>query len=233
MPRQLAKKSIDLITNGNSKSYQSSPIRISGNSGFSLFELVVFIISVAIIYSYAANRFSEFPAQAERANFTAIIAQLQTSINLELMFGMGAGGLQNAGLLAGINPMDLMLSPPINYLGALSSPDPVGLPRRSWYFDLNTEELVYLVNDASGVFVEYNGSRVATDILRFKVSVANRKFDPVTGLDASVAARAYPERVVATHEEFGGILLQPVFPFVWAPGNAQELDATAFLVNSQ
>ena len=92
-------------------------INFQKHAGFSLFELVVFIISIAIIYAYATNRFAEFPGQAERANFMAVTTQLQTGVNLEMMMALGSGRVTSLEQFEGVNPMDLMLSAPTNYLG--------------------------------------------------------------------------------------------------------------------
>lgn len=222
-----------MITNPRCKISRPSPNRIVGNSGFSLFELVAFIISVAIIYAYAANRFGAFPAQAERANFTAILSTLQSGLNLELMFGMNGSGLQHPEALEGINPMDLMLSPPSNYLGAFSEIDPLELPRRSWYFDLDNEELVYLASNASGLYLKLNDRSVATDSLRFKVRAARRKTGSSTGLGATIVAAINPLDENSTEEQFGGVLIQPVFPFIWLPGEEDDLYSTALTASSR
>ena len=72
--------------NRSGKQSQRRELKLAGSGGFSLFELVVFIICVAIIYASAANRFSDFPGEAERANFLAVSAQIQADA--------GAGGLR-------------------------------------------------------------------------------------------------------------------------------------------
>ena len=190
--------------------------------GFSLFELVVFIISVAIIYAFAANRFTSFPAQAERANFIAITTQLQSSLNLELMtvLARGRGGM--AGVFEGINPMDLLLQPPANYLGSFRSPDPSRMDRRSWYFDAGREELVYLINDMGGVFLDLNNVPIPTQEIRFKVRIANGEVDKRTGLDTTLAERAGNVPRYARQSRVSGVLLQPIIPFIWGDFDESE-----------
>jgi len=207
-------------------------MKIKGNSGFSLFELVVFIISVAIIYAYAANRFSEFPAQAERANFTAIFTQLQSGITLESMFGGNGGIIQDPSILEGINPMDLLLSTPSNYLGAFDVADEDEMSRRSWYFDKTRNELVYLVNDVGGVYLEINGTLIPTDSLHFKVKAMYREIDAATGLDAAIANRTSPSYSKDASGRFSGMLLQPVIPFVWGEEVEEELMSSALASTS-
>ncbi|MEX2470103.1 MAG: hypothetical protein WD396_10135 [Pseudohongiellaceae bacterium] len=196
--------------------------------GFSLFELVVFIISVAIIYAYAANRFSDFPGQAERANFLAVTTQLNSAISLELNFGVGLGRISSPEILEGANPMDLMLEPPRNYLGAFANVDVANLERRSWYFDRSQEELVYLVNDDRGVYLLRDGGRVPTNEIRFAMQAKYRQYDRATGLPLSIVerdGRQVPEQQRV--RKLDGILLQPVTPFEWRAQDPEALLETA------
>lgn len=183
--------------------------------GFSLFELVAFIISVAIIYAFAANRFSDFPAQAERANFIAITTQLQSSLNLELMAVLARGHGSMADVFEGVNPMDLLLQPPSNYLGSFNNPDPSRLDRRSWYFDERSEELVYRINDIGGVFLELNNVPIPTEEIRFKVRLSSGQVDERTGLDIVLAERAGEVPEGSRRTRVTGVVLLPVIPFIW------------------
>jgi hypothetical protein len=187
------------------------------SGGFSLFELVVFIISVAIIYAVAANRFSKFPEAAERANFLAVTTQIQAGVSLETTLGVAAGGAQNMSRYVGANPMEMLLSPPRNYLGAFDIVDGSELPRRSWYFDLHRGELVYLVNDSENVYFLVNGEQVPTDEIRFEITVNYRYENIQTGavianfdeLDArELQGEGYKRR-------FSGVMIQPVTPYQW------------------
>lgn len=197
--------------------YQASRLdRWHRVQGFSLFELVVFIISVAIIYAYAANRFQEFPGQAERANFLAVTTQIQSAINLEMMYGVGVGRISSPQRLEGANPMDLMLEPPSNYLGAYDIVDTSRLDRRTWYFDRGSQELVYLVNDASGVALLINGVEVPTDEIRFKLVADFGMHDRESGLP--VRALESAGQTVAEEDQeraFNGIVMRPVIPYKW------------------
>lgn len=200
---------------------------VSRQKGFSLFELVVFIISVAIIYAYAANRFAGFPAEAERANFQAIAAQLQTAINIELMVGVGSGRISDSSLIVGSNPMDFLLEAPSNYLGAYNGVDDSALERRSWYFDLARGELVYLINDASGAYLELSSGDLPTQEIRFKIVADYSEFDRRTGLPLSVVGRGEAgidesDRV----RKLAGILMRPVFPYRWESGVIADFAAT-------
>jgi len=196
--------------------------------GFSLFELVVFIILVAIIYATAANRFADFPGQAERANFLAVTTQLQTAINLEMMIGLGTGRIRSAERMDGVNPMDLMLQPPSNYIGVFDLVDRERVQRRTWYFDRSRGELVYLVNDTTGVYLVNNGIDVPTDEIRFRIMVEYGEEDMRSGLPVEIAENdgsiVPPEN---RRTRLRGVLLRPVFPYKWGGADADTLIAEA------
>ena len=185
-------------------------------SGFSLFELVVFILSVAIIYSLAANRFAAFPGQAERANFLAVATQIQTAVNLEMIAGLGSGRLASTEELAGANPMELLLEPPSNYLGAFSNLETETVVRRSWYFDEIRNELVYLVNDPTGVFLIQDGVAVPAPEVRFSLMADYSVFDRISNLPVNIVERDGKEVAQANRvEKFKGIVFRPVVPYRW------------------
>ena len=195
------------------------------SGGFSLFELVAFIIVSAIIYSVAVNRFSEFPAAAERANFQAVLTQVQTGVSLETMLGLSTGSIRSMQDYIGLNPMDLLLKPPSNYLGAFDALNVAETQRRSWYFDNRTRELVYLVNASENVFLLQNSIAVPTDELRFGIVMTYR--DPVTlknvtsdELEALNEERGRSEGLEPVEIEqlkarTSGVVLRPVTPYRW------------------
>ena len=198
------------------------------SGGFSLFELVVFIISVAIIYAYAANRFAEFPGQAERANFMAVLTQLQTGVNFEMMMAVGTGRVGSVDKLEGVNPMDLMLEAPTNYLGVLSSAQAAESSRRSWYFDPATEELVYLINDVGGAYIVVDAISYPADELRFKLVADYSEVDRVSGLPVHIAER--DGSTVAEENikrRLNGVVLRPSTPYQWQKGVEEALIESA------
>jgi len=204
------------------------------SEGFSLFELVVFIIAVAIIYATAANRFSQFPAQAERANFLAVVTQLQAGVNLEMMFSL-AGGRQSSvsSSLEGANPMDLMLETPRNYIGAFDLVDKDQLPRRIWYFDKDRQELVYLANTTEGVFLVSDGINIPTDEIRFQLVAVYREEDATTGLPVEISEATGNEISSENRRSrLNGVAMRPSIPFIWGGVEQDEFVQTATSENS-
>ena len=187
------------------------------DAGFSLFELTVFIISVAIIYATAANRFADFPEQAERANFLAVTTQLQSGVNLELMLAMAEDSLVNIAAYENSNPMELMLETPSNYLGEFDFVDSASIQRRSWYYDSRNQELVYLVNNAENVYLLIDDELVASDEIRFRIEIRYRG-ESLPDQDSVAAVELGPEStVVRKRGSLSGMLLRPVLPYQWNP----------------
>lgn len=191
-------------------------------AGFSIFELVVFIISSAIIYSYAANQFSSFPGEAERANFLAVSTQIQTGVNMELMFGLKAFSGAPVERYEGANPMDLMLEPPSNYLGAFGSVDSSSLPRRSWFFDATRKELVYLVNDATQVYLIQNGNSIQSNEIRFKITADYSEVDAETGIPVDIGGLESQSK-----QRLNGVVFRPTIPYQWGTVGEANLVAAA------
>lgn len=187
-----------------------------------MFELVVFIISVAIIYAYAANRFADFPEDAERANFQAVMTQLQSGVSLEFMLGMGRAS-RSLESFEGANPMDLMLNPPANYVGAFDAIDESSLPRRSWYFNKTTQELVYLVSSPDSVYFAQDGVEYPTDHLRFRLAIEYRYEDSRSGLPVEVIGgrESVPDEFLK--RRVAGALISPVIPYIWGTSDADLL----------
>lgn len=197
--------------------------------GFSLFEMVVFIITTAIIYSVAVNRFSEYPAAAERASFQSVLIQLQTGINLEMMLGFQTALGANYQEFQGINPMDLMLRPPGNYLGVYNPLTATDLPRRSWYFDESSEELVYLVSSTEGVYLVRNFVDVPTSELRFKVELMYRDPDTMKTVTMTELSANTDNPDATSRARMSGVLLTPVVPFKW---EGSVLDTNELVANN-
>lgn len=162
--------------------------------GFSMFELIAYILVVSITTSVAYNRFADFPGEAERSNFMAVLMQVKAGTNMQMMNAIAEGSWMELQSLEGTNPMDLMLETPVNYIGEMGLVNATDMPARIWYFDTNTDELVYIANDARNLFILAENERVQTDELRFRVMMKYR--------DA--------ERL-----NWEGLVLEPVVPYVW------------------
>jgi hypothetical protein len=215
------------LKNAHHSRHADSSISYQRDGGFSLFEFVVFIIVVAIVYAVAANRFSAFPGAAERANFLAVTTQLKSSINLELMRGVSSGRQQSLKNFEASNPMELLLEAPSNYIGAFDLVDKSRLAKRIWYFDRSSNELVYLISDSENTFRVQNELKIPTDELRFKLELVYRYEDSSTGLTLDFEGDSDAGLVQDNIEKrLSGLLLTPVFPYEWGGPSLSLPDAT-------
>lgn len=170
---------------------QPIPDKTIAQRGFSLFELLVYILAASILFSVMLNRYRDFPGEAERASFIAVLGQLRAGVNLQMMSAIAEGSWQRLDALDGSNPMDLMLEVPGNYLGEFPKID-ASLPRRSWYFDTSAGHLVYHVNQVDHIRVQIDGDEKSTDQIRFVI------------------------RNVHGDRGWQGLTLAPVYPYEWS-----------------
>lgn len=180
--------------------------------GLTLFELVVFILVVAIIFAAGFNRFRDYPGAAERANFLSVNAQLRAGVNMQMMNAIARGEWHELQSLDGSNPMDLMLEPPSNYVGAFSIVEENTMPRRVWYFDRSAGELVYLANDAEQLFALRGGNHVPADRIRLRI----RSVHEERPANAEVVDSGTSEETEARgNGAWQGLVLEPVIPYDW------------------
>lgn len=176
------------------------------NSGFTLFEMVVVICSIVILYMVAEQRLNELPAAAERANFYALLEQIRTGMNFEMITRVANRDITGINNLAGTNPMLFLLETPRNYRGELDLVTDRNTTRRSWYFETSTGELVYVVGGPSidDVVVMVGGVPVKLGQIRFRLE---NVFDAASGQDGSAARPA--------RSGWQGLRLLPVRPYEW------------------
>lgn len=129
----------------------------------------------------------------------------------------------------GINPMDLMLRPPGNYLGVYNPLTATDLPRRSWYFDESSEELVYLVSSTEGVYLVRNFVDVPTSELRFKVELMYRDPDTMKTVTMTELSANTDNPDATSRARMSGVLLTPVVPFKW---EGSVLDTNELVANN-
>ena len=171
--------------------------------------MVVVICSIVILYMVAEQRLNELPAAAERANFYALLEQIKTGINFEMITHVASGNFSGLTQLEGANPMNFLLDKPRNYRGELELVTDRNTTRRSWYYETSTGELVYVVGGPSieDVFVTIAGIPVNLGQIRFRM--VNVIDGHVTGNDAGSAGNL-PDR-----SRWQGLQLVPVREFEW------------------
>ncbi len=179
--------------------------------GFSLLELVIVIILVALLFTVAVNRLAPLRGDAEAAHVATVIGSLRSAIGMETAARVVREGVQGLAELEGINPMTLLQEMPEQYLGNLPAGRSNEIPAGSWYFDDADGLLVYRVR-----YPQYlDGNPPPPVELQWRVQL---QFD---SLSESSALDSQQDRV-------RGIRLQPLHDERWTRRQAAEMlsDAT-------
>jgi prepilin-type N-terminal cleavage/methylation domain-containing protein len=123
---------------------QSRAAALARGRGFTLIELLVVICVVAVLFAVALERLLRYQELAERVAMEQSLAAINVALTSKFAALIAAGRGEEIAREVGANPVELLARAPENYLGALYAPVPASLPRRSWYFDRASGELVYV-----------------------------------------------------------------------------------------
>jgi prepilin-type N-terminal cleavage/methylation domain-containing protein len=173
---------------------------MSGRScrGFSLFEFVVVIVVIAVLSGFLLARVLPLIGQAERVAFMQTRQQIQSALLLEAAERVVRGESDTLISLTGANPMELLLEPPGNYVGAGSRSSAERMPRRSWYFVEDDKLLVY----RPGREAAFEALEGPSDRIEMRVGFAYRDRDANGTFDASV-------------DNFDGLRLESLHLYRW------------------
>jgi len=165
--------------------------------GFSLLEFVVVIVVIAILSGLLLVRVLPLIGQAERVAFLQTKQQIQSALLLEAAERVVRGESATLSSLAGINPMQLLLQPPGNYLGTYSRAGD-SLPRSTWYFDKDDNLLIY----RPGRQADFEPLEGPAGRIEMQVSFVYRDRDSDGVFNASV-------------DHFDGLSFESVHPYSW------------------
>jgi len=112
--------------------------------GFTLVELMVVICIVGILFGIAIDRLLRFQELGERTAMEQNLAAINVALTMKFAALVSAGRGPAIEKEVGANPVDLLARPPENYLGTLYQPSADILPPRSWYYERNSGDLVYV-----------------------------------------------------------------------------------------
>ena len=200
--------------------YSVKPAR---NRGFTLFEMVVVICLIVILYMVAEQRLNDLPAAAERASFLGVLAQLKTALNVQMVSRMTAGNGSGVREMEGSNPMNYLLEMPKNYRGEVDSLNNNGLLKSSWYFDRSNGELVYVVGEASVDDVSVSVAGIPVNLGMIQLKIINVFVQPGERLeslqDLNLSSGSYK-----SGKNWQGLMLLPVYPYEWEKRPEQPVD---------
>ncbi len=174
------------------------PSRSRHPRGFTLIELAVVAVIVAVLAGLLLKRALYYQEQAERVSMEQTLGILRSAMHLQMADRLLHPALRPMSQLAGDNPMNWLAERPPNYVGEYAAPRPGQIAHGNWYFDTNERTLVYLptydehLQTAPGE----NGA------LRFRSHLS-------TGNTIGYAANG------ASTQTFEGVVLEPVKPYKW------------------
>lgn len=117
---------------------------LKAGRGLSLIEITVVICLVAVFIGIGLDRLLRYQELGERTAMEQNLAAINTALTMRFATLVITGRGSEIEKEAGANPIHLLARPPENYLGALYAPTPQSLPPRSWYFDRESGDLVYV-----------------------------------------------------------------------------------------
>lgn len=141
-------------------------------SGFTLFELVVVIILVAVLGGVALDRFYLYQEMAEAESAKRDLSMLKTALNIRSAELISANRWDELQRLPQQNPFDLLEERPANYGGLWSGEERPG----HWYFDPGARTVTY-VPSRREAFSAPGGERYP----RFVVTGLNSSGQAVSG----------------------------------------------------
>ncbi|MEE4303610.1 MAG: prepilin-type N-terminal cleavage/methylation domain-containing protein [Wenzhouxiangella sp.] len=111
--------------------------------GFTLFELIIVIVLVGLLFLIASWRLLPLRGDAEAAHVATTIGALRSALGLEVTERILEGSLESAAELDRANPMNLLAQVPARYLGEVPSAQGADIPPGSWYYDRSIRQLRY------------------------------------------------------------------------------------------
>ncbi len=114
--------------------------------GFSLLELVIALLLVAVLIGVFLDRTLYYRELAEKSAMEQVALDLRSSVNLRVAELVLESRFADLGPLAAQNPMDLLQRKPQNYRGVLTGANTQAVVTGNWYFDNTSQEVVYYVD---------------------------------------------------------------------------------------
>ena len=167
-------------------------------SGFTLFELILVIILVALFSGILLGRFLMYQELAEKAAMEQTAGAVRSALNLQVARLITQGRVDDIPKIVTVNPMTFMTERQKNYAGEFYEASLDDIPPGSWYYDLKHKELVYLVQRGDHFVAGTDGMKR----VRYKIGlVYNEELFRNVPPDAK--------------KELGGVVLNEVEPYSW------------------
>lgn len=184
-------------------SYGDVPVRRGGwcrssSAGFTLFELILVVILVAVFAGILLGRFLIYQEMAEKAAMEQTAGAVRSALNLQVAKLLTQGRVEDIPKIATVNPMNFMTDQQRNYVGEFYEATLADIPPGSWYYDLKHQELVYLVFRGSHFVPDPDGLKR----VRYKIGLV---YNEELFRDAATLGK----------KDLGGVVLKEVAPYTW------------------
>lgn len=178
----------------------------SGQAGFSLLELMVVVVVIALLVGFAIDRLVGLQVDAERVQMQRVISTLRSAARMEMAEVIVHGDESRLARWHGGNPMALLEQPPPNYREADKvQPQAEGIaPAGRWYYE--DGYLFYTVENAS--YFESTGPEGA---VRFRLRVS---YDDLNGDGRFTPGVDHPRGLLVEAVDRYRWLREPVAPAV-------------------
>ena len=134
---------------------------------FSLMEIAMVMLVVAILVYFLASRLLRYFEFAEKAAMTITVLEVERGMRVRLALSAMGGPPASVDELRSVNPFEFAHAIPPNYLGELGASADLGeLKRGNWFYDRERHEIGYLPRLASRLRTP-DGKDIA--VLRFRV----------------------------------------------------------------
>lgn len=119
--------------------------RAESQRGILLFEIVLVVILISLLFLIALERLLPLRGQAEEAAVVASVGAMQSALGMHVAERVLHEGIESLGAFERSNPVELMSRPPGGYIGALPTVDAQQLQGGQWAFARDRGVLVYRV----------------------------------------------------------------------------------------
>jgi general secretion pathway protein G len=135
--------------------------------GFTLFELLIVIVVIALLFNIAVDQLKKYWEAAEKSAMEQTVGVIRSALQLQVTKLIAQNRIRDMKDLAQQNPFNWLTEKPRNYLGELNNPPIDQLARGNWYFDTAQHHIVYIVDQTDHFTPKIAGQRT----LHYQVAV--------------------------------------------------------------